>query len=163
MLIKVKNKGRLIVDEFSFKCSIGKKGLKNNKVEGDKSTPKGTFFLGDVYYRSDRVQKPLTKLKVKKITKSMIWSDNPDNKYYNKLTRLKKSVKSEKLHRRDRIYDYLIVINYNTKKVFQNKGSAIFIHLTKNYKPTLGCIGLQKKDLLILLKIIKKKTKIKIG
>ena len=44
MLIKVKNKGRLIVDEFSFKCSIGKKGLKNNKVEGDKSTPKGTFF-----------------------------------------------------------------------------------------------------------------------
>lgn len=163
MLIKVKNKGRLIVDEFSFKCSIGKKGLKNNKVEGDKSTPKGTFFLGDVYYRSDRVQKPLTKLKVKKITKSMIWSDNPDNKYYNKLTRLKKSVKSEKLHRRDRIYDYLIVINYNTKKVLQNKGSAIFIHLTKNYKPTLGCIGLQKKDLLILLKIIKKKTKIKIG
>lgn len=163
MLIKVKNKGRLIVDEFSFKCSIGKKGLKNNKVEGDKSTPKGTFFLGDVYYRSDRVQKPLTKLKVKKITKSMIWSDNPDNKYYNKLTRLKKSVKSEKLHRRDRIYDYLIVINYNTKKVFRNKGSAIFIHLTKNYKPTLGCIGLQKKDLLILLKIIKKKTKIKIG
>ena len=163
MLIKVKNKGRLIVDEFSFKCSIGKKGLKNNKVEGDKSTPKGTFFLGDVYYRSDRVQKPLTKLKVKKITKSMIWSDNPDNKYYNKLTRLKKSVKSEKLHRRDRIYDYLIVINYNTKKVIQNKGSAIFIHLTKNYKPTFGCIGLQKKDLLILLKIIKKKTKIKIG
>ncbi len=163
MLIQVKNKGRLIVDEFSFKCSIGKKGLKNNKVEGDKSTPKGTFFLGNVFYRSDRVKKPLTKLKIKKITKEMVWNDNPNDKSYNKLIKSKKGVRSEKLFRGDKSYDYLIVINYNTKKIIPNKGSAIFIHLTKNYKPTLGCIGLQKKDLLILLKIIKKKTKIKIG
>ena len=29
-------------------------------------------------------------------------------------------------------------------KPIKNKGSAIFIHLTKNYKPTAGCIALKK-------------------
>ena len=62
----------------------------------------------------------------------------------------------------DHKYDYLLVINYNTKKTIANKGSAIFIHLTKNYYPTAGCIALKKKDFLILLKLINKKTKIKI-
>ena len=33
-----------------------------------------------------------------------------------------------------------------------NKGSAIFIHLTNNYKPTAGCVALKKKDFEILLK-----------
>ena len=36
--------------------------LKKKKEEGDFSTPKGTFKLGPVYYRNDRVQKPNTKL-----------------------------------------------------------------------------------------------------
>ena len=57
--------------------------------------------------------------------------------------------------------DFLIEINHNHKKK-PFAGSAIFIHLTKNYKPTKGCIALKEKDFLILLKLIKKKTKIKI-
>ena len=59
-------------------------------------------------------------------------------------------------------YDYLIPINYNTKNIKIGKGSAIFIHITKNYKATAGCIALKKKDFLILLRMISKKTKIKI-
>jgi L,D-peptidoglycan transpeptidase YkuD (ErfK/YbiS/YcfS/YnhG family) len=54
------------------------------------------------------------------------------------------------------------VIKYNTNKIIPNRGSAIFIHLTKNYKPTAGCIALKEKDFLILLKLVKKNTKIKI-
>ncbi|MEC7137076.1 MAG: hypothetical protein VXW51_04930 [Pseudomonadota bacterium] len=38
----------------------------------------------------------------------------------------------------------------------------MFIHLTNNYKPTLGCVAMRKKDFLIMLKLINKKTKIKI-
>jgi len=52
------------------------------------------------------------------------------------------------------------VLNYNRKKIIKGKGSAIFIHITKNYKPTAGCIALKKNDLLALLKVIDKKTKI---
>ena len=84
MLLKLKNKERLIVDEFNFKCSIGKEGLKLKKTEGDNSTPLGVFKIGKVYYRSDRVKKPDTILKTKKITKNMGWCDDPYNKNYNK-------------------------------------------------------------------------------
>ncbi len=51
----------------------------------------------------------------------------------------------------------------NFKKPKKNKGSAIFIHLTKNYKPTSGCIALKEKDFLILAKLVKKNTKILIS
>ena len=162
MLLKLKNKQYLIADEFKFRCSIGEKGLKSKKKEGDYSTPKGKFKIGNVYYRQDRVNKPETILKTKKIKKNMGWCDDPDNKNYNKEIILSKKNKGEKLFRRDSAYDILIVIEYNTKKTRPFKGSAIFIHLTKNYKPTQGCIALKKNDLLILLKIIDKKSKIKI-
>ena len=36
----------------------------------------------------------------------------------------------------DNKYDFLIPIKYNYHKPKLGKGSAIFIHLTKNYKPT---------------------------
>ena len=74
----------------------------------------------------------------------------------------KKKIKFEKLYRNDSKYNILIVINYNTKKIIKNKGSAIFLHLTKNYSPTRGCVALKKKDMLILCKIINKNSKIKI-
>ena len=59
-------------------------------------------------------------------------------------------------------YSPSLILCAYSKKTIIGKGSAIFIHLTKNYKPTAGCIALKKKDLLILLKLIDKKTKIKI-
>ena len=49
------------------------------------------------------------------------------------------------------------------KKKVPNEGSAVFIHLTDQYEPTAGCIALRKKDFEILLKLIDKKTKVKIG
>ena len=162
MLLRLKNKEYLIVDEFKFKCSIGKKGLKSKKKEGDHCTPIGVFKIGKVYYRPDRIKKPDTSLKTKKITKNMGWCDDAYNKNYNKEIVLNKKNKGEKLFRKDNTYDILIVIEYNTNKTKPFKGSAIFIHLTKNYKSTAGCIGLKEKDLLILLKLIKKNTKIKI-
>ena len=162
MLIRIKNKDQLIVDDFIFKCSIGKNGVKRKKIEGDKSTPKGKFTLGKIYYRPDRVPKPETKILTKKISKKMGWCIESKDKKYNSEIKTDKKIKHEKMYRNDYKYDYLLVINYNTKKKIPYKGSAIFIHLTNNYKPTVGCVALKKKDFLILVKIINKKTKIKI-
>ena len=93
----------------------------------------------------------------------MRWCNDVNNsKNYNKLIINKNKLRSEKLHRRDSKYDYLIVINYNIPKRITGKGSAIFIHLTKNYKPTAGCIALKEKDFLIMLKLVKKNSRIKI-
>ncbi len=163
MTIIIKNKETLIFDKFEFRCSIGKNGISKNKIEGDKKTPRGTFKIGNLYFRKDRNKKPDTKIQCIPILKNMGWCDDiRDEKNYNKLIKIKKKINHEKLYRRDKKYDYLIPINYNSKKRILGKGSAIFIHLTENYKTTLGCIALKKNDFLILLKLINKKTKIKI-
>ena len=164
MTIIIKNKETLLYDDFKFKCSVGKKGFSKNKKEGDYTTPKGIFRLGNIYYRADRIEKPKSKLKTIAIKKEMGWCDDPKSQFYNKLIKIRKKPKFsyEKLFRKDFKYDLLILIKYNYEKVIKHKGSAIFLHLTKNYSSTKGCIALQKKDLLILLKIINKKTKIKI-
>ena len=165
MIIIVKNKDTLLIDDFKFKCSIGKKGFCNEKVEGDLTTPKGIFNLGNIYYRSDRVKKPFSKLKSISIKKNMGWCDDPNSKFYNKLIKIKKNLKisHEKLYRKDHKYDFFILIKYNYKNTIKSKGSAIFLHLTKNYLPTKGCIALCEKDFLILAKLINRKTKIKIN
>ena len=163
MTIFVKNKHTLKIDEFKFKCCIGKKGLTKNKKEGDKKTPKGTFEIENLYFRRDRKKKPLTTLKCIEIRKEMGWCDDARlPKRYNKLFKIKKKIKHEKLTRNDHKYDFLIPIKYNFKKPIPGKGSCIFIHLTKDYKPTAGCIALKEKDFLIMIKLIKKESKIKI-
>ena len=163
MTIFVKNKHTLQIDEFKFRCCIGRKGLTSNKIEGDKKTPKGTFEIGNLYFRKDRKEKPSTLLKCIEIKKGMGWSnDSRFPKKYNKLFKIQKKIKHEKLKRKDYKYDLLIPIKYNFKNPIPGKGSCIFIHLTKDYKPTAGCIALKEKDFLIIIKLIKKNTKIKI-
>ena len=163
MIITIKNKDTLTFDDFKFKCCVGKKGFTKNKVEGDKKTPIGKYSLGNLYYRKDRKIKPFTKLKVLEIKKNMGWcNDIREKKNYNKLIKFNSKLKGERLYRKDYKYDFLIPIRYNWKKRVLGKGSAIFIHLTKDFKPTAGCVGVTEKDFIILLKLINKKTKIKI-
>jgi len=163
MIILTKNKHRLQIDEFNFRCCVGKGGISSKKTEGDKKTPKGTFSIGNLYYRSERLRKPLTKLKTIKIKKNFAWCDDINfPNQYNKFIKLnnKLKIKHEKMFRRDYKYDLLIPIKYNFNKPKVPKGSCIFIHLTNDYKPTAGCIAINKNDFLILLKLIKPNTKI---
>ena len=98
MIIYIKNKHTLHVDEFKFKCCIGKKGSTANKQEGDKKTPKGIFEIENLYYRKDRILKPTTSLKSVVIKSSMGWcNDILLPKKYNKLIKIDKKSKHEKL------------------------------------------------------------------
>jgi len=163
MTIIVKNKDTLIFENFEFKCSIGKLGLTKNKYEGDKKTPKGTYNIGNLYFRKDRNPKPYTKLKCIPIQRHMGWcNDTNYPKVYNKLITINDKISHEKLHRKDHKYDLLIPIKYNFHKKIVGKGSCIFLHLTKNYTSTAGCVSINEKDFLIMLKVINKNTKIKI-
>ena len=163
MLIILKNKHTLQVDNFYFRCCIGKNGLTTKKIEGDKKTPIGIFKIEHLYYRKERTNLSKLDLKCVPIKPKMGWCDDVNNsKKYNKLININKNIKHESLYRKDFKYDLLIPIKYNFNKRLLGRGSCIFIHLTKNYQPTAGCIALQKKDFLIMLKIINKNTKIKI-
>ena len=163
MTILLKNKHSLIIDDFIFKCCIGKKGITAKKKEGDHKTPRGTFKIENLYFRKDRLKKPKTKLKCIEIKKNMGWSNDVNYpKKYNKLINTVENYKHEKLKREDYKYDLLIPVKYNYNKPVSGKGSCIFIHLTKNYKPTAGCVALKKKDYLTMLKLINRNTKLKI-
>ena len=98
MTIFIKNKHTLQIDEFKFRCCIGKKGSTWNKKEGDKKTPKGTYKIENLYFRKDRNEKPSTLLKCIKIKKNMGWCN--DIRYpekYNKLIKIEKKIGHEKL------------------------------------------------------------------
>ena len=163
MIIYLKNKDTLKVDAFEFKCCIGKNGISKKKIEGDKKTPIGLFQLGELYFRKDRNKTPFSKLKKIIIRRKMGWCNDVKSKKYNKLIKSNNKIKHEKLKRKDYKYDLLIPIKYNFNKPKIGKGSCIFLHLTKNYKPTAGCIALKKKDFLIMLMLLNKNTKIKIS
>ena len=162
MIIHVPNKTTLIIDDFKLRCCIGKRGINSNKIEGDYSTPKGFFSLKKLYFRKDRVGIPKCKINKVIIKQDTAWCDNPKDKKYNEEIKTNNKNLKENLHTKDHKYDYIKSISHNEKKI-PDKGSAVFIHLTDNYKPTAGCVALKKKDFEILLKLIDRKTKIKIG
>ena len=161
-MIIVKKSGYLKYKKFEFRCALGKAGIKNKTKEGDNITPKGTYKVIKLFYRTDKISKIKTILKKFKIKKNMGWCDDPRSKFYNKEIKLPSLYSHEKLYRKDNIYDLVVVLNYNFKPIIKNKGSAIFIHVTNKYKSTQGCIALKKEDLIKLLSVIKKNTKIKI-
>ena len=163
MIIQLK-KNTIFLNEFKLKCSVGKGGIKIKNREGDKITPKGIFSIGKLLYRQDRIDNFVTKLEKVKIKRNMGWCDDSNSSKYNRLVKITKNFKysHEKLFRKGRLYDLLVPIKYNYKNTKKNKVSAIFFNLTSDYKPTLGCVALKKKDFLIMLKLINKKDRIRI-
>ena len=150
-------------NNYKAKCAVGKRGISIKKKEGDFITPKGTFKIREIFYRKDRVQNLITRLKKTVIRKNMGWCDDPKSKKYNKLIYFPFKHSAEKLYRRENIYDIILVLNFNMNPVKKNKGSAIFIHVAKKgFQPTQGCIALNKFELIKLVKSIKINTVVKI-
>jgi L,D-peptidoglycan transpeptidase YkuD (ErfK/YbiS/YcfS/YnhG family) len=163
-MIIVKKSGYLKYKKFKFRCALGKGGIKQKEREGDFITPKGKFKLIKIYYRFDRIKKINSTLKTIKIKKNMGWCDDVSSNYYNKQIKISKKIGHEKLHRKDNLYDIIVVLNYNLNQIIKGKGSAIFLHVAKkNYNKTQGCIALKKNELLSLISKIKKNTQIRIG
>ena len=154
------NKKYLTFNNYRAKCSIGKRGIGIKKREGDLITPKGKYKIKYILYRKDRV-KFQSKIKKIIITKKMGWCDDPNSKQYNKLVKLPSAYKYEKLYKKENIYDVILVLNYNMKPIVKNKGSAIFIHVAKkNYEKTEGCVAIEKKQLVKIVKDLKRNTKV---
>tara|TARA_B100000945_G_scaffold274710_1_gene238252 strand:+ start:273 stop:764 length:492 start_codon:yes stop_codon:yes gene_type:complete len=147
--------------DYKIKCSIGKRGLTSRKREGDLKTPKGSFGFNLLYYRADRIKNIKTKIKRKKIQKKFGWCDDPSSKYYNKLIQFPFRGTAEKLYLGNNMYDIILVLNFNTKPVVKNRGSAIFLHITnKKFNYTKGCLAVKKRDLIKILPFINRRTKI---
>ena len=154
----------LYYNNYRIKCAIGKRGIKTKRKEGDFITPRGIFRIKLILYRKDRIKNFKTFVPKLSITKKMGWCDDPKSKKYNKLIKYPFEFSSEKLFRKDNVYDIILVLDYNMNPTKKYKGSAIFIHIAKkNYDATEGCVAIKKINLLKLIKILKRNTKIKIA
>ena len=173
LVINLNKKYFLKVGNRVFRCQIGAGGFKNlaKKVEGDKTTPIGKWRLVKLYYRPDRVFRPKSKkkniLKIKRITKFCGWCDDIRSNYYNKYLNINNplslKIGFEKLWREDNAYDIVIQISHNINPTIKNKGSAIFIHCSfEDTRSTAGCIALEKRDLIFLIKNLKSDVSIRI-
>ena len=173
LVINLNKKYFLKVGNKFFRCQIGEGGTKiaRKKIEGDKTTPIGKWFLWSIYYRPDKILRPKlykkNNLKINKITKNCGWCDDIRSNNYNNYVKIENfqslNLNYEKLWREDEAYDLIIVTSYNFKPTIKNKGSAIFIHCSfSNNRNTAGCIALGKKDLVFLLKNLRRNTYVKI-
>jgi L,D-peptidoglycan transpeptidase YkuD (ErfK/YbiS/YcfS/YnhG family) len=162
MHITIKNK-ILIYKDYRIKCAVGKRGIGIKKKEGDLITPKGEYKIQFILYRKDRIKNLKTNIRKLVINKNYGWCDDPKSKKYNKLIKYPFNFSSEKMYRKDNIYDIIGVLNYNMNPIRKNKGSAIFIHVASKYlKSTKGCIAIKKNKLIKLIQNLKKNTKIRI-
>ncbi len=142
---------------------IGKNGLTYEKKEGDGKTPLGEFELGIILSQHPEI-KNKNGLICTQINKDMYWVDDSNSKYYNQLVNISK-VKvdwssAEHLIEYPIQYEYLIEIKTNSNNI-PNNGSAIFLHCT-NYRPTAGCVAVEKNIMKKIIENIDKYTKISI-
>ena len=157
--------GKLSIGKYIFDCTLGAHGLiaEAQKVEGDKKTPLGEYPLRYLLYRADRRTAPPTDLPLKILTPQTGWCEDPAHPDYNREITLPHAAVCDKMTRDDHLYDYTVVLGHNDSPPIAGKGSAIFMHLARHdFTPTAGCIGLKEADLLEVLKLCGRSSKIKI-
>lgn len=110
-----------------YNCSLGKNGVISHslKTEGDGHTPTGIYPLRQVYYRSDKIDQPITSLNLKSLSPQDGWCDDSNDINYNKHVVLPYSASHEDLYRDDNLYNIIIVVGYNDNPVIPNKVNII--------------------------------------
>ena len=155
--------GELRFGDKCYPCALGKSGVTVNKREGDHCSPAGLYSLRSLFYRADKIEKPISKLEASAISKNDGWCDDPAQANYNQLVELPVEGSFENLWREDSLYDVVVVIGHNDSPPVPGLGSCIFMHVAKpNYEGTEGCVALKRQDLLALLSVIEKETQIEI-
>lgn len=144
--------GRLTLRGATWRCALGKGGVRGDKQEGDGATPTGLLPLRRVLYRADRLRAPACAVPVEPIARDDGWCDDSSHPAYNTRIRLPHDAHHEELWRQDHVYDIVGILGWNDAPVVRGRGSAIFLHLARpGYPPTEGCIALEEGDLRALL------------
>ena len=158
-----RRRGFLRVGAGLVPCALGRAGIRSAKREGDGATPRGPLHPVAVLYRADRGPRPRTALPVGAIRPDSGWCDDPADRAYNQPVRLPFAAHHERLWREDRLYDVVVVLDYNMHPVRRGAGSAIFLHIAGDaFAPTAGCIAVTAPVMRRLLARIGPRTVIRI-
>ena len=144
--------GRLTWPGGSARAVCGRGGVRADKREGDGASPAGIYPLVASYYRPDRVARPRTGLELTALCPEHGWVDDPEDPLYNRPVLLPYPARHELMWREDGLYDFVVVIGYNTDPPVPGLGSAIFLHVARpDFAPTEGCIAVERDVLAELL------------
>jgi L,D-peptidoglycan transpeptidase YkuD (ErfK/YbiS/YcfS/YnhG family) len=136
-----------------YRCALGRGGVSTDKREGDGATPAGRMKLRRVFYRPDRLARPLVQLPVQALMPDDGWCDDPASPDYNTLVRLPHPARHERLWLEHHVYDVIVALGWNDDPVIPGRGSAIFLHVAApGFTPTEGCVALALADLLEVLR-----------
>ena len=148
------HRARLLIGQTVFDCQIGKAGFTGNKKEGDMKTPVRRLCLLYGCYRADRVKRPILPVPLYPIARKDGWCDAPFHPAYNRHVGLPFAASHEKLWRDDPLYDLVFVLDWNIFPRRKGRGSAIFLHLSReDGQGTEGCIALPRQKLLQFLRL----------
>lgn len=154
-------RGMLLAGSLHVPCALGRTGIARRKREGDGGTPAGSFGLVAVLYRPDRGPRPRTSLSVTAIAPDSGWCDDPRCPAYNQPVRLPFAGSHEHLWRGDRLYDVVVVTDYNLAPAIPGAGSAIFLHIAhEDFAPTEGCVAVSPVAMRRLLPRLSPRTRI---
>jgi L,D-peptidoglycan transpeptidase YkuD (ErfK/YbiS/YcfS/YnhG family) len=167
--------GWLTLGALRFPCALGRSGRLYRKAEGDGGTPIGIWQLRQVHYRADfrptdqlpwRLARPRIGwpgLWVRAIRPGDGWCDARGDRNYNRAVKRPYPASSETLWRDDRLYDLVVVLDYNERPRIQGCGSAIFMHVARpGFTPTEGCVALQADHLRRVLAALRHGSRLRI-
>lgn len=147
---KADGKWRKIGD--TWPAVVGRHGIAHPSIkkEGDGKTPSGTYPIGLAFGYAQSID---TGLKYRQATDQDLWVDDDQSADYNRWVKAPTRAKSfEFMKRKDDLYKFGAVIEYNTNPVVAGKGSAIFLHVWPGRdKPTAGCVALSEENIRVLL------------
>jgi L,D-peptidoglycan transpeptidase YkuD (ErfK/YbiS/YcfS/YnhG family) len=158
-----RTRGVLLAGPLAIPVVLGRAGIRANKREGDGGTPRGRFRLSRLWWRADRSPHPRTLLPTRRITPDLAWCEDTTDRRYNRPFRRSASEPGDRLWRNDRLYDFLIEIDHNSRPRIAGRGSAVFVHVARPERsPTTGCVALGAGMLRRLLVRAGRKTRIAI-
>jgi len=148
-----------------LRCAIGRGGITTAKREGDGASPAGRHRLLGGYYRADGGRPhPASALPLRRLPSTLGWCDAPGHPAYNRPVRLPFKASHEQMWRADRLYDVVLVIDWNIAPRRRGAGSAIFLHQAHpDYAPTAGCVALSPRDMRLLLRRLAPAVTLEIG
>jgi L,D-peptidoglycan transpeptidase YkuD (ErfK/YbiS/YcfS/YnhG family) len=147
-----RRRGLLVASGLRTPCALGRSGIRRRKQEGDGATPTGRLALVAVFYRADRIRRPVTALPAIALKPDVGWCDDPAHRLYNRAVRLPFKARHERLWRADHLYDIVVILDYNLSHPKPGAGSAIFLHLVSpELAPTEGCVAVSMPDMRRLL------------
>jgi L,D-peptidoglycan transpeptidase YkuD (ErfK/YbiS/YcfS/YnhG family) len=147
-----RSRGVLTANGLALPVALGRGGIRANKREGDGATPRGTFRLKRLWWRSDRHPRPRTQLPTRRIRSDDGWCEDPRDRHYNQRITVPQGSAADRLARKDGLYDFIIELDHNTRPRIAGRGSAVFIHVARpGFAPTAGCVALTMPALRQLL------------